>query len=178
MTDISCFWKMKYPSFYNSSVIPTVPCQDSLFPASFLRRGQDVSCLCHFKYSLMPSLFSGHFMKKISLFFPPVPHCKDYCSASKPPSFCPVSCWLHLYSQIIITSTKVATAALRHKTFQLQTFSLLLWPVLTDLDSFGGMVCSSQRSAGTGAQFFLCVLVRLGPCFKIRYSKTGHKLGL
>lgn len=89
MTDVSCFWKMKYLSFYDSSVIPAVPCQDSVFPASFLRRGQHVSCLCHFKYSLMPSVFSGHFMKKTSLVFPPVPHCKAYCSASNPPSFCP-----------------------------------------------------------------------------------------
>lgn len=60
--------------------------------------------------------------------------------ACRPPSFCPVSCWLHLYSQVIITSAQAATAALRYVTFPLQTFGPLLWPVLTGLDFFTGLL--------------------------------------
>lgn len=31
LADTRCFWKMKYTAFYDGSVIPTVPCQVSLF---------------------------------------------------------------------------------------------------------------------------------------------------
>lgn len=35
MTDISCFWKMESLPFYDSSVSPTIPCQDPLSLSPF-----------------------------------------------------------------------------------------------------------------------------------------------
>lgn len=140
LTDVSCFWKMNHLSFYDSSVIPMVPCQDSLLPVSFPRRGQHVRCLCHFKHSLMPSFFLCAFYKKTPPYFSLwLPIAQPIILASRSPSFCSVSCWLHPYSQDIITSAKAATAVLRYITFQLQTFGPLLWPLLTALDSFTGL---------------------------------------
>lgn len=87
-TDVSCFWKMNHLSFYDSSVIPMVPCQDSLLPVSFPRRGQHARCLCHFKHSLMPSFFLCAFYKKnTSLFFSLAPHCTANHSGLQIPKF-------------------------------------------------------------------------------------------
>lgn len=127
LTDIRCFWKRKHLSFYDSSVIPTVPLQDSRLPVSFPRRSQHVRCLCHFKPSLIPSFFlCAFYQKDLPVFSLWLPFAQTIILDFRSPSFCPVSCWLHLYSQVIITSAEAATAALRYLTLQLQTFGPLL----------------------------------------------------
>lgn len=137
-------------------MIPTVLCQDSLLLVSFSRTGQHVKYLCNFKHSLMPSFFLCIFLKDLSVISIDSP--LHSLSFQPPDSQLCVSCWLHLYSWVIITSTKAATAGLRYTTFQLQT---LLWPVLTGLDSFTGL-----QQLGTSAQFFHQVLFRLCLCLK------------
>lgn len=92
LTDIRCFWKRKHPSFYDSSVIPTVPHQDSRLPVSFPRRSQHVRCLCHFKPSLIPSFFLGVLPKRPPCFFTLAPLCTDYHSGLQIPKF--LSCVL------------------------------------------------------------------------------------
>lgn len=108
---------------------------------SFPRRGLHARCLCHSKHSLMPSFFLCAFLWKRPPWFSCwLPTAHPLILAFRPPSFCPVSCWLHLYSQIIIASAQAATAALRCITFPLQTFGPLLWPVLTGLDFLTGLL--------------------------------------
>lgn len=94
MTDIRCFWKMEYLSFYDRSVISTVPCQDSLLLVSFPKRGQHLRCFCHFKHSLMPSFFLCAFYEKgLPAFFSPLAsHCIGYHSGLQNPEF--LSCVL------------------------------------------------------------------------------------
>lgn len=94
--------------------------------------------------------------------------------AFRAPGFCPVSCSLHLYSQVIIASAQAATTALRYITFPLQTFGPLLWPVLTGLDFW-----FAAKDLGTGVQFFWQLLFRLVFTWKYdivsQCTKQGYK---
>jgi len=154
-----------------------VPCQDSLLPTSFPRRGQHVRCLCRFKHSLMPSFFLCAFHKK-----------RPLCSslwltiaqpiilASRPPGICPVSCWLHMCSRVIITSAKAATAALRYIIFQLQTSGPLLRPVINWPRFLYWF--AAAKNLGTGAQFFPPGTLQIGPVLENMVQPDRTQNGL
>lgn len=108
---------------------------------SFPRRGLHVRCLCHLKHSIMPSFFLCAFYENLSLLFPLAPHSTGSGSGLQTPRF--LSCVLlgtPVQPSHYVKCSGSYCGSQIYKTFLLQTFGPLLWPVLTGLDFFTGLL--------------------------------------